>query len=314
MANYKVNNGSQNLTNIFQSIGSTTPVSDTRYKSSGSDLSTIFAGFVNGTHALPTSYIVNDFGGIIGNNKDLSDIFQHDPIIPYAISGSTNYTTSILGTTYTLTFNPGSFTINFFVNLSINVLVVGGGGGGGGGSNTAAVSGGGGGSGGIGTDTILTSIASYAIEVGANGTAGNGNQPGGNGGNSSFGTTFISTGGGGGNANFGGGSQAAGTSTVNSIFGGNGGNGFNVSAGTSGQPATSGSYGGGGGGGNNASKGGKSGLNGLGGTYGAYTSIIGEPAISYGSGGGGGANSFSSGVPIAGGIGGKGVVIITFTY
>ncbi len=241
------------------------------------------------------------------------------PTIPYTVTGGTNWTQSIAGSDYTLTFNVDMsiFVITFLVNLNITVVVVGGGGGGGGGTpnSSPSVGGGGGGSGGIGSLLQTISPISYNIVVGVNGLSGQGNQPGGPGGNSSFGTLISSTGGGGGNANYGGGTQLAGTSTYNSIYGGNGGNGYNVSAGTSGYNADSGSYGGGGGGGNNGTDGGKAGSNGIGGAYGSNSMVGGggEIAISYGSGGGGGAGSAGI-VGAAGGLGGPGVVIITFTY
>ena len=175
MANYKVN-GSQNLTNIFQLIGATTPVSETRYKSNGSDLNTIFAGFVSGTHATPTGYIVKDFGGIGNNNKDLSDIFQHDPLVPYITTGTV--TTTSDGTYNRILTWTSSGTITFYqatVGTAPNAVVTGGGAGGGSGNPYGSKGGEGGG--GAPPQTVLsmstpTLNATYVITVGVGGSKG----------------------------------------------------------------------------------------------------------------------------------------------
>ena len=339
--------GGQDLSLIFAPRGIVPPASVTGFEYydttslSYEDLSNLFLPYINGT--IPATNYVSDlvaYGGI-----DLNLIFQSisiPPLAPYTvtvISGSWTQTTG--SPNYVLTFNPGtalyspgSFTINFSQNITINVLVVGGGGGGGGGSENASVSGGGGGSGGIGKIiSFSTGISSYTITVGDKGANGGGNNSGLSGGSSSFnGTTITSTGGIGGAGNFfGGGGGPEGTSSgtgpgFTSYPGGKGGNGYPTGAsgivgnGVSASPipVPFGSYsysiGGGGGGGNNLSKGGTTALNGTGGLYGANTVAPGQNAsvTSYGSGAGGGA--YVSGNPQAGGIGAPGVIVITFTY
>ena len=73
MSNYIVKNyggvtgSNQNLAHIFQPIGATTPgATGTMFKSAGTDLNNIFAQWVRGTPAFPTSYIVKNYNGVTG--------------------------------------------------------------------------------------------------------------------------------------------------------------------------------------------------------------------------------------------------------
>jgi len=325
--NYEISTG-QDLNLIFAPlVGTAGSDSGFEYYDTTSltykDLSTLFLPYTNDPVSA-TNY-VSDLAP--HNGKDLNIIFQNisiPPTPPYTVTViSGTWSPVIVGNLYTLTFNVGSFTINFSQNLAISISVIGGGGGGGGGSETKPVSGGGGGSGGLGTLSMSSgTITTYNIAVGAGGAPGGGNIQGGPGGTSSFGTTLISsTGGGGGNGNyFGGGGGPEGVSSGTGVInysGGKGGDSYPNAATGNGTSAVSpiiiGGYsvGGGGGGGSNG-LGGQAALNGVGGAYGGNTVLPGQTATSYGSGAGGG--SYYSSSPQAGGTGAPGVIVITFTY
>lgn len=207
------------------------------------------------------------------------------------------------------TFNSsGSFTVPAGVNL-IFVQGIGGGGGGGGGANTA-VAGGGAGNGAQPNQFFLnvTPTNVHTVTIGAAGTGGGPQSPGGKGGNTTFGSllTFV-----GADAGFQGNGSTIGTHTnqtwpyVNGGDGGtnvinstNGQNSFFASGGIGG--AAAGSVGGGGGGGAGLAAGGNGGTAGGAGTAAAANS---------GAGGGGGAGSLGGGGG-HGGAGGSGQIIV----
>jgi len=295
------------------------------------DLSGLFLPYVSAT-SFSTQSSTQIFSQ---TGQDLNVVFQYNPNSPYDVISTSGTFTQVSGSpNYVLEFKTtsltdGSFKINFFANLSINVLVVGGGGGGGGGVNKTSASGGGGGSGGIGTLIAFSSVvSSYDITVGAGGGAGGGNISGSNGHNSSFGTLITSTGGSGGAGYFagsGGGQEGSSSGTgITNYHGGKGGKGFlNWISGENGTSAESiplpgpfGSYsvgGGGGGGGDGSGSGGTAALNGTLGLHSANMVPDGQNAsiTSYGSGAGGGKYISSTS---NGGIGAPGVVVIQFTY
>jgi hypothetical protein len=183
--------------------------------------------------------------------------------------------------TLTKSGGTGDSTLTFYAfrkPLYADFEIVGGGGGGGG-DPAGVASAGGGGAGGYGRKRINNPAATYAVVIGARGTAGvSGGAAGGNGGNSTLagmtangGTGAANTGLGasggtcsGGDLNVKGGAGTGGdtgdTGTTNgaggsggsSYYGGNGGGGYS-SAGTAGE------YGGGGGGGSNNANGGQGG-------------------------------------------------------
>jgi len=327
--------GGQDLSGIFQPLGSLTQALATGYKiPDGRDLNLVFASISSGTQiGYDTGFKANN-GNYI--NSDLRLVFAAYNSIPFTTTGSPSYTYT--SGYYTITFiNSG--TINFTSQiLNTKLLVVGGGGGGGGGGGNLNQpnnnGGGGGGGGGIGyLNTTMNNAIQYTITVGTGGGAGNGHNGGGPGINSSFiqnSTNYLtSTGGGAGQGiSTGSGGGAGGTSTSASAFtytpynGGAGG-----SVGYIGNPtvplmpiiinSTNYYYSGGGAGGVGGIivplLGGGAGSNGTGGSLQASVDVNGINAVSYGSGGGGAAGN-SGTINSLGGTGAKGVVIIVFQY
>ena len=332
--------GGQDLSAIFQPIGTLTPVSATGYTVEGKDLSYIFAGVSSGTQiSYDTGFKVNNSNY---PNIDLRQIFAPYNSLPFSTTGSAKYTYT--GGYYTIIFTE-SGTITFTSPtgniLNTKILAVGGGGGGGGGggeawqydidTGTGTSPGAGGGGGGIGflNKTISNNI--YTITVGTGGAGLNGSNKGLNGGTSRFiqNTTnyLTATGGGGGGAFYsqtGGG--AGGTSTSEFAYTSyNGGKGANASAnGTNGSPTnplmpisvygTNYYFSGAGAGGTYLIPlGGGAGNAGNGGIALVSSTATGMSAVSnsYGSGGGGGSDSLPG---FYGGNGAQGVVIIKFPY
>jgi len=304
MSNYTLNS-SQNLTDIFQPIGSRTPVPETGYKSNGSDLNTIFAGFISGNYATSTGYIVKNYSGNSGLDTDLSNIFQSDPIAPYITTGTVTTTSDgsynrILTWTSsgTITFNQST------IGTAPSANVTGGGAGGWHGGD-------GNGGGGAQPNNILNMSSpvlntTYSITVGTGGNGGSYNnitlfQNPTSGSSSIFAYTSTYTGAGG--TIYGGGARGQ-TDT-------NGGAGVSINSGGGGGggSTTSSQYVGGAGNGN----GGKGGNGGFVGGRGR----IGENGKTPGGGGGGGGiNGIGySPTPMtyaAGGDGAQGSVIFKF--
>jgi hypothetical protein len=219
---------------------------------------------------------------------------------------------------------------------SVEYLVVAGGGGGGGITNTNNIGGaGGGGAGGfltnVGGTGFSVSVPSYAVSVGAGGTAGvGGSSQGGSGGTSSF-STISATGGGGGassgvsnngvNGGSGGGSRISGTGGTGTAGQGNSGaNNGGASPGSGGGGA--GSAGSAGGASNGGPGGSGSGnfitgaaityaTGGSGGNFGTRTGGT-AGTVNTGNGGQGATGSSGSGSAFNGGTGGSGIVIIRY--
>lgn len=227
-------------------------------------------------------------------------------------------------------------------------LVVGGGGGGGGANQSA---GGGGGAGGMLTGSTTPSIGAHTITVGAGGTAGPIDDPGGDGEDSSFGVIAVADGGGGGGSGTapdqagrnggsggGGGGGAAsaggtavvgegndggtGNSTTNNTGGGGGGKGAvgangAASQGGNGGAGTASSISGASvtyaGGGGGGAEAGAAGTGGSGGGgAGGLANAAGTAGTANTGGGGGGAGETGGGAGQTGGAGGSGIVIISY--
>ena len=243
--NYRV--GGVDLSAIFQPLSQGSAIGyDTNYTVSGyGDLRNIFAAYTGapGTQAPVTGYSVTGHG-------DLNTIFAKTPL--YIITGSLTYDVYTYGGRTGIVFTGGTGTITYFINISTTVIAVGGGGGGNMLSfvlpgNCAGTGGGGGGTAYIQNSNLNNNVP-YNISVGIGGQPGAGQQPGSNGGDSSFDTFTGSGGGGGGAVNFpfgvtsgNGGATNTGTSSFDTYTGGGGGggsSGYNVAAGVGGNNGT----------------------------------------------------------------------------
>ena len=144
------------------------------------------SGIINTTY-----YFYMESVNSLGSSTPSSTIIITPSDILYAITGDTNFTETIIGDTYTLTFNPntvsdidGEFNITFYgtINNVIFTLVGGGGGGAGSGyhpNNAYLMCGvGGGGASSMQTSLPIVANSSFDLNVGIGGTGGLGNQSG----------------------------------------------------------------------------------------------------------------------------------------
>ena len=273
-------------------------------------------------------------------------------ILPFTITGNTNYIVSELNGYTIIKFKIGTFTVTPKTNVNIYQLFVVGGGGNGGSGNTSD----GGGGGGRGGQLMFpsnqnTTVGSYPIAVTSEniltitvnslnatnstscptktilsltGNVGSGANAGANGTQNIY--TNLYYGGGGGNGGNGGGGNF-GTGVVGGGAGGLGGGGGGGGGGSEVSPAGGGSGGGtnggiaggaGGGGGKdfnyNSASGSSGGIGGGGGGGGVYESDPGNPGGGGGGGGGyyGGGGGGGGGSKGGGGGGGTGVVLLIY--
>lgn len=213
--------------------------------------------------------------------------------IPAGSGGLKSFQIFTTGTAQTYT-RPGGIT-------SILVEVIGGGGAGGGATSSSGANigvGGGGAAGGYARLWIASAASSYTYTVGAGGTAGTaGNNPGNNGGTTTFGASLQATGGNGGN----GGASVVSTSAALTL-GGAGGVGSNGDINAQGEPGFGGVM----------ALGVVMSGEGAGSTYGGggrpvVASSTGTAAGNYGSGGSGGAAVNTS---VQGGVGSAGLIVV----
>ena len=124
------------LINVFEyNSGTRGFASNVGFQYKGTDLSRYF-------EPKYTTYTSSASGYLLSNNTDLNTIFENKIIIPFTITGSTNYTTKILSNGYVmLQFKIGTFTVTPKKNVNIFQLFVVGGG-----ANGSGTSGGRGGS------------------------------------------------------------------------------------------------------------------------------------------------------------------------
>lgn len=198
-------------------------------------------------------------------------------------------------------------------NITLNYLVVAGGGGGGGDrAAPGGEGGGGGGAGGMKTGTLSfsTGTATYAVTVGAGGTAGSSSGgAGGDGANSSIAALVVSTGGGGGggpiSTNGHNGGSGGGASAVQGGSSGTAGTGSAGQGNNGGTGAVAGVASGGGGGGSSAVGANAAGAVAGNGGAGTASSISGA-SVTYAGGGGGAGNTAGTGGAGGGGNGNNG--------
>jgi hypothetical protein len=308
------------LDDIFTAIGSSSSISyATNYYQSGVDLRQFYKPYTSYKLTYNTGYVVNNYGGVVGNNVDLTDLFE--ATTPYTISGSPTYSSYTSNGYTVLVFTTSSSgSISFSSDKTVNYIVVGGGGSGGASSigDYSVNGGGGGGGGGVSYSSLsLTKNTSYSIVVstgsGINSTFSSITaSSGSNGSSGDSGSSGGSAGAGGGEGGKGGTVTGSGQGTIitKAVSGSNGTNveGLNITVTINSVTYTY--LAGGGGGGSyrsqpSSSSGGSSG----GGGGGTNTNV---PTPNTGGGGGGGNKNVSqSSNP--GGDGASGVVILYFT-
>ena len=158
--NYKV--GTKDLSQFFSAYVSGTKADATSFKiSDGTDLAAIFQPILSTTAISNIGYIVNNYSGVTGSNKDLSKIFEGLNLDFLQVSGAgTLSTKTIINERVTFIITAGSSgTLTTLRNCTLNFVVVGGG------ATTSSTVGGHGGGTVHGSLKLVTSV-NYSFTIG----------------------------------------------------------------------------------------------------------------------------------------------------
>ena len=127
--NTSYNVGSIDLSRIFNRYTSGPKASTTNFKSNNQDLNEIFEPLTTSQITFNTGYIVKNYAGVIGSDKDLSLIFESFGIHFLTVTGAgTSFIkTTINGRAAFILTAGSSGTLNTSKNSTLNFVVVGGG-------------------------------------------------------------------------------------------------------------------------------------------------------------------------------------------